>query len=462
MLAADLLGLAIAFLLSAVLTGRRNDYGADSLSAFGEAVVFLLSLPLWVIAAKLFGLYDRDEEQVDRSRADDLIGVFMLVTVGSWLVFVFTRLTSLANPNVTRLLLFWVGAIGFIALLRSVARTLCKRHGSYRQNTVIVGAGEVGQLVARKLLDHPEYGANVVGFVDSCPRERGARLGDLPLLGRPEDLPALIPQLDIDRVVFAFFAERPEDLLPMMRELADCGVQIEMIPRFFDVIGPRVDVNSIGGITVLGMRPFRLEHSARFLKRAADLAVSGVLLLLLTPLFVVIVLAIKFDSRGPVFFRQVRMGAGDRTFRIWKFRTMTVDADARKGEMVQLNHHLADDPRMFKAPDDPRVTRVGRYLRRFCIDELPQLINVFTGEMSLVGPRPLILDEDQHVDGWARKRLDLRPGMTGLWQVLGASEIPFDEMIKLDYRYVAGWSLKADLELIARTIPAIVRERQAY
>ena len=130
--------------------------------------------------------------------------------------------------------------------------------------------------------------------------------------------------------------------------------------------------------------------------------------------------------------------------------------------MVQLNHHLAGDPRMFKAPDDPRVTRVGRYLRRFCIDELPQLINVFTGEMSLVGPRPLILDEDQHVDGWARKRLDLRPGMTGLWQVLGASEIPFDEMIKLDYRYVAGWSLKADLELIARTIPAIVRERQAY
>ena len=462
LLVADLLGLTLAFVLAALVTGRRNDYGANSLSAFGETVVFLLSLPLWVIAAKLFGLYDRDEEQVDRSRADDLIGVFLLVTVGSWIVFVFTRLTSLANPNVMRLVLFWGGAIGFIALFRSVARMLCKRHDSYRQTTVIVGAGRVGQLVARKLLDHPEYGASVVGFVDSRPRERDARLSDLPLLGRPDDLPVLIPQLDIERVVFAFFDERPEDLLPVMRELADSGVQIEIVPRFFDVIGPGLDVHSFGGITVLGMRSFRLEHSARFLKRTVDLVVSGVLLLLLTPLFAVIAVAIKFDSRGPAFFRQVRMGSGDHTFRIWKFRTMTVNADARKGEVAQLNHHLEDDPRMFKAPDDPRVTRVGRYLRRFCLDELPQLINVFTGEMSLVGPRPLILDEDQHVDGWARKRLNLRPGMTGLWQVVGASDSPFDEMIKLDYRYVAGWSLKTDLELIARTIPAVVRERQAY
>jgi lipopolysaccharide/colanic/teichoic acid biosynthesis glycosyltransferase len=156
------------------------------------------------------------------------------------------------------------------------------------------------------------------------------------------------------------------------------------------------------------------------------------------------------------------MGAGERTFRIWKFRTMVVHADHGKCDVAHLNRHLDADPRMFKAPNDPRITRMGRHLRRFCIDELPQLINVLMGEMSLVGPRPLILDEDQHVDGWARRRLNLRPGMTGLWQVLGGSEIPFDEMIKLDYRYVAGWSLKTDLELIARTIPAVVRERQAY
>ena len=239
-------------------------------------------------------------------------------------------------------------------------------------------------------------------------------------------------------------------------------MQVEIVPRFFDLIGPGLDVNSIGGITVLGLRPFRLEYSAKLLKGAVDLAVSGVLLLLLAPLFAVIAVTIRLDSRGPVFFRQVRMGAGERTFRIWKFRTMAVEADQSKHDVIHLNQHLAQDPRMFKAPNDPRVTRVGHYLRRFCLDELPQLINVFTGEMSLVGPRPLILDEDQHVDGWARRRLNLKPGMTGLWQVLGASEIPFEEMIKLDYRYVADWSLKTDLELVARTIPAIVRERHAY
>jgi lipopolysaccharide/colanic/teichoic acid biosynthesis glycosyltransferase len=156
------------------------------------------------------------------------------------------------------------------------------------------------------------------------------------------------------------------------------------------------------------------------------------------------------------------MGTGERTFRIWKFRTMTVDADARKQEIAHLNRHLGEDTRMFKAPDDPRVTRIGWNLRRFCLDELPQLFNVLVGQMSLVGPRPLILDEDQYVNGWARKRLDLRPGMTGLWQVHGGSDIPFEEMIKLDYRYVAGWSLKTDLDTLARTIPALVRERQAY
>ena len=229
------------------------------------------------------------------------------------------------------------------------------------------------------------------------------------------------------------------------------------------MIGPGVDVHSIEGLPVVGLRAVQ----ARALCPASE-AGDGLCRLRRSCSLRScrssrsIALLIKLDSPGPVFFRQVRMGVGDRTFRIWKFRTMTMDADERKEEVARLNRHLADDPRMFKAADDPRMTCAGRYLRRFCIDELPQLFNVLSGEMSLVGPRPLILDEDAYVSGWARKRLNLRPGMTGLWQVHGASEIPFDEMIKLDYRYVAGWSLKTDLELIARTIPAIFRERHAY
>jgi lipopolysaccharide/colanic/teichoic acid biosynthesis glycosyltransferase len=156
------------------------------------------------------------------------------------------------------------------------------------------------------------------------------------------------------------------------------------------------------------------------------------------------------------------MGAGDRAFRVYKFRTMVNDADARKSEVAHLNMHMNDDPRMFKVPNDPRVTRVGSILRRTRLDELPQLINVIRGEMSLVGPRPLILDEDQFVERWARRRLELKPGMTGLWQVLGASDIPFDEMTKLDYLYVTNWSLREDLRLIMLTLPALARARAAY
>jgi lipopolysaccharide/colanic/teichoic acid biosynthesis glycosyltransferase len=186
-------------------------------------------------------------------------------------------------------------------------------------------------------------------------------------------------------------------------------------------------------------------------------------LVVLAPLLALLALMIKIDSPGPVFFRQIRIGAAGRTFRIFKFRSMHADADERKPEVAHLNRHLAPggDPRMFKIVDDPRVTRVGKFLRRFCLDELPQLLNVVVGEMSLVGPRPLILDEDQHVERWARRRLNLKPGVTGPWQVLGRSEIPFEEMVRLDYLYVTRWSLMGDLRLIALTIPALCRRANA-
>ena len=206
-----------------------------------------------------------------------------------------------------------------------------------------------------------------------------------------------------------------------------------------------------------------LSRSSRLLKRATDLALTVPALVVLAPLFVLLALMIKVDSPGPVFFRQVRVGAVGRTFRIFKFRSMHADADERKHEVAHLNRHLAPggDPQMFKIVDDPRVSRVGNLLRRFSLDELPQLLNVVIGEMSLVGPRPLILDENQHVERWARQRLNLKPGVTGPWQVLGRSEIPFAEMVRLDYLHVTRWSLIEDLRLMALTIPALCRRPTA-
>jgi lipopolysaccharide/colanic/teichoic acid biosynthesis glycosyltransferase len=195
-----------------------------------------------------------------------------------------------------------------------------------------------------------------------------------------------------------------------------------------------------------------------------DVTLSAAALLFLAPAFALIALLIKRDSPGPVFFRQVRMGRSDRTFRIYKFRTMTADAEERKSEFAHLNRYATNggDQRMFKIADDPRTTRFGRFLRRYSLDELPQLINVLRGEMSLVGPRPLILEEDEHVAEWGRLRLNLKPGITGPWQVLGRNDIPFEEMVKLDYLYVTAWSVFTDLKLVLRTIPALFRVRSAY
>jgi lipopolysaccharide/colanic/teichoic acid biosynthesis glycosyltransferase len=225
------------------------------------------------------------------------------------------------------------------------------------------------------------------------------------------------------------------------------------------LVAPGVGIHTVEGVPLVSLPPVDLSRSSRLLKRAMDVAVATFALVVLAPALLAIAVLIKLESRGPVFFRQIRMGSGDRTFRIFKFRSMYADAEARKSSVAHLNKHLeaGGDPRMFKIPNDPRATRVGQSLRRLSLDELPQLLNVLRGELSLVGPRPLILDEDQYVEHWARRRMDLKPGITGLWQVLGRTEIPFEEMVRLDYLYVTTWSIWGDLKLMFRTLPLIVR-----
>jgi exopolysaccharide biosynthesis polyprenyl glycosylphosphotransferase len=278
------------------------------------------------------------------------------------------------------------------------------------------------------------------------------------LLGEVDRLPALVRLFDVERVVIAFSQDSHERTLDLIRSMKDMDVQIDVVPRLFEQVGPNFDIHTVEGIPLLGLPPPRLSRSSMLLKRIFDLALTVPGLIVLSPAFALFALLIKRDSAGPVFFRQVRMGCNGRTFRIWKFRTMSLDADERKSEFAHLNQHLQNggDPRMFKIPDDPRVTRVGRWLRRHSLDELPQLFNVLRGEMSLVGPRPLILDEDQYVEEWARQRLNLKPGCTGPWQVQGGSRIPFVEMVKLDYLYVTGWSVLGDLKLVVRTLPLLV------
>jgi len=460
LLAADLLGLMAAFVIAELaIPGAAN----DRIQPVAEIGLFALTLPFFVVTAKLQGLYDHDEERTDHTTADDLAGVFYLVTTGTWLFFATMYLSNLASPSVERLTLFWALSIVLVALLRGTARALCRRSVAYLQNTIVVGAGEVGRRIGRKLLAHPEYGLSLAGFVDDWPPGHDPDLEPPAILGGLDQLAALVHALDVERVIVAFSLSRDEDVLSIIRELGEIDVQVDIVPRFFQVVGPGVDLHDVEGLTLVGLRPFRLSRSSRLLKRTMDVIAATLGLIVLMPLFAVVAAAIKLDSRGPVFFRQVRIGKRGRPFRIWKFRTMQTDAEQHKAEVAHLNIHAdGDGPQMFKAPHDPRVTCVGNFLRRWSLDELPQLINVLTSEMSLVGPRPLILDEAEHVHDWARRRLDLKPGITGLWQAKGRSEIPFDEMIRLDYLYVTGWSPMTDIKLALQTIPALFRERHAY
>src|ERR671936_1788126 len=251
LLLADVVGLVTAFLLAEWVIGRRAALGSVDVRA--EFLIFGLSLPAWIVVTKLYGLYDYDEERTDHSTADDVVGVFHMVTVGAWLFVSFAYLTQVAHPNLPKLLLFWALAIALVSVGRAIARAYCRRRINYLQNTIIVGAGDVGQLVGRKLLKPTEYGINLVGFVDAQPRERREDLEHLTLLGPPERLPALVRLFDIERVIVAFSNEPHEETLGLIRSLKDLDVQVDIVPRLFELVGLNFDVHSIEGIPLLGL-----------------------------------------------------------------------------------------------------------------------------------------------------------------------------------------------------------------
>ena len=453
----DAAGLAFCFLLATTLTTISMDERGDLL------LMLLASLPVWLLAFRAAGLYAGQSVRMNHSTIDDAAVIARVIALCAALFVVAQWATHITPVRIGVVFPFWLLAIAIVPTLRAAARVPLRRDPTLRHRTVIVGAGTVGQLLAKKILQHREYGIDLLGFVDSSPRERREDLDDLTILGGSTDLPDLVNDLGVDRVIFAFSNDSHEGMAEMIRLLKSYDVQVDIVPRLFDVIPLGVAGNTIEGIPLISLPRLRLSRSSRAAKRTFDLVVTAILLIAIAPLFAVIAILIKLDSHGSVFFRQVRMGTSNTTFVIFKFRTMVNDADELKDQLAHLNRHATPggDPRMFKVAADPRVTRVGYLLRALSLDELPQLINVLRGEMSLIGPRPLILDEDRHVNAWGRRRLALKPGMTGLWQVSGRSAIPFDEMVKLDYLYVTNWSLSEDCRILLRTVPLVFR-RSGY
>ncbi|MCX7682259.1 MAG: undecaprenyl-phosphate glucose phosphotransferase [Anaerolineae bacterium] len=324
---------------------------------------------------------------------------------------------------------------------------------------IIVGAGEAGRTVMRTIVARPELGYHIVGFVDDNPDKGSTDLGRLRALGPLQNLPRLIEEEAVDEVIITLPWMYHRKIVSIMRECERRKVSAHIVPDLFQMSLSQVDVDYLGGIPLVGVRDIGFSKTAQLIKRGMDIAGAVIGLTLSAPLMALIALAIKLDSPGPVIFSQTRVGIGGRPFMIHKFRSMHQNAESELEQLRELNE--ADGP-LFKIRDDPRMTRVGRFLRRFSLDELPQLWNVLRGEMSLVGPRPALPSEVSQYMEWHKKRLEVRPGMTGLWQVRGRSLLSFDEGVLLDIYYIENWSLWLDCKILLDTIPRVLLGEGAY
>jgi exopolysaccharide biosynthesis polyprenyl glycosylphosphotransferase len=404
----------------------------------------LVSLPFVVVVSKILGLYDRDELVLNKTTLDEapslmqISGLFALVV---WLLHDGLGTADLDAKEVVWLLASMFGAL---FLLRALARNLAGRT-SPTERCLVVGDLAVIDSVARKLSTSHTRARVVVGLPVS---ERQPTLQE-------GDFRDMVRHHAVERVIIAPVSTDAVDTLELIRLVKAVGVRVSLLPRLLEVVGSSVEFDNVDGLTMLGVRRFGLTRSSRLTKRAFDLIGSTIGLIAVAPVFAAVVAAIRLDSRGPVFFRQTRVGQEGKHFEILKFRSMVADAEERKAELLHLNETSG----LFKIGDDPRITRVGRFLRKTSLDELPQLINVWRGDMSLVGPRPLVLDEDARVAGFDRARLALTPGMTGHWQILGSARIPMEEMVGIDYLYVANWSLWTDVKILLRTVPYVLGRR---
>jgi exopolysaccharide biosynthesis polyprenyl glycosylphosphotransferase len=429
--AADVLAIVSA---SLVLAGSAG-------VTWGEVGWVLAALPAWMLVFHAYHLYDDDVRRFNRGVMRDAPHVVHAALTGAILFWLYARVTPLPAPGVEGLLALAAGTAGAMLVLRIAARRLV-RAALGPERVVILGDSVSIPLLARKLQGHAEYHVVVAGAIERP--------------GTP-DLAAMAGRHRIDRIVVAGPDAVAGTLADLVREAHAFGLKVDYLPQPLDVVGAGVEVDDIEGVTVFGLYPPVLPRSSRCVKRAMDIAGATALLAAAAPLMLAVAALVKLDSPGAVLFRHERVGRGGRRFRIAKFRTMVDGAEA----MAEGLRRDSRDPDWLLLERDPRITRAGRLLRRTSLDELPQLWNVLKGDMSLVGPRPLVTAEDERITGWRRGRLDLTPGLTGLWQVLGRTSLPFEEMVKLDYVYVTNWSVGRDLQLLLRTIPALLSRRGA-
>ncbi|RME82295.1 MAG: sugar transferase [Caldilineae bacterium] len=341
---------------------------------------------------------------------------------------------------------------------RQVMKSL-RRRGYGARRILLVGAGEVSRAIMRALLARPELGYEVLGFLDDNPAKGQRDLGPFHALGGIDNLPQSLVENQVDEVIITLPWQYHRRIMSVLSHCERQNVRARIVPDVLQLSLDRVDVEILDGIPLLGTKSTTMSRPQFVLKRLVDVTITLLAMIIALPLMGIIALAIKLDSPGPAIFVQERVGRNGVIFKTYKFRSMVSEAEALRPALAELNE--ADGP-LFKIRDDPRMTRVGRILRRFSLDELPQMFNVLRGDMSVVGPRPALPEEVAAYEPWHRKRLEVLPGITGLWQVSGRSNLSFDEMVLLDIYYVENWSLSLDISIILRTLPKVLMGEGAY
>ncbi|MDX6682869.1 MAG: hypothetical protein QOG94_2908 [Solirubrobacteraceae bacterium] len=433
---ADAAALAIALVVTVKLASP------DPLNAWA-----LLLFPALVATAKILGLYETDDQRIRKTTIEELP---RLAQLGSLLVLgVWLGDEPLLGGPAGKDQALMLGAVFVLCAILGRRAARKRRPGNVARERCLFIGDQPSYDRLRAIFDRHDLQAELV---DRVAVNEAMTNGAPGIPGEPQGLLEIIAGAGAHRLIIGAHAFTNAMTFELLEAARDAGTRVSLLPDMLEVVGSSVDFDDLYGVTLLGVRHTHLSRSSQRLKRVFDLAGAAFLLIPVAPVLALVTIAIRLDSRGPVLFRQWRIGREGEPFRIFKLRTMVLGAEHLQDGLRDLNE--ADG--LFKISDDPRITRLGHMLRRTSLDELPQIFNVLLGQMSLVGPRPLVADEDGRILGTRRGRLRLTPGMTGQWQICGSARVPLEDMVKLDHLYVSNWTLWGDLKILLRTVPYVI------
>ena len=460
----DCILLIICFYLSYFIRFQTGDFASSGQIANLDfnykfySIVFVITALIIIYA---YRLYDWDKIYKGSGYYSRLLKAIVYNIIVIILVGYIFNLFTFSRKWIGLLALLCIVSI-FVSrfLIENITRRLMKKLNiSFK--TIIVGIGENAERIKDSLKKHPQEGYEIIGYVDEKSRvnEAKGKNKSIKILGNLNSIVDIIKDNSIQAIIISGTEFKYFEVLEILEKLKEYDVSVLLFPGFFEFSMKRVDMREVGGVPLLQVANVGFSGINLLLKNLMDYFLGSITFIIFIPIYLIIGIAIKLNSKGPVFYQQERYTKDCKTFYMYKFRSMYIDADKRLNELKKYNE--ADGP-IFKMKRDPRITKVGRLIRRFSIDELPQIINVLKGELSIVGPRPPLPKEVEQYDGWEIKRMNVKQGITGFWQVSGRSELSFEEMARLDLYYIQNWSIEMDVKILLKTIPTVLFGRGAY